>query len=248
MKRVQVWSSGGGVQSAAIAALIVTRVIEPPDLAVIVDTEREASTTWEYMDEVITPALASVGVTLDRVKKSDHCTVDLYSPKGEILIPAFTDFSEKVGKLPTYCSTEWKQRVMRRWASLLSSGPFDVWLGISTDEKHRVKQVEGKWQNRYPLIDGRMNRGDCIALVERLGWPAPPRSSCWMCPNRGPAEWQSLKMHSPTDFQKAVEFENQMRERDDSLWLTKDGLPLTDMDVTDRHDLFSRCDSGYCFT
>ena len=63
MKRTQLWASSGGVQSAAIAALIVQGHLRP-DLAVIIDTEREQSTTWEYMDEVITPALASVGVTL----------------------------------------------------------------------------------------------------------------------------------------------------------------------------------------
>lgn len=45
MTRTQLWASGGGVQSAAIAALIVQGYIRP-DLAVIVDTEREQSTTW----------------------------------------------------------------------------------------------------------------------------------------------------------------------------------------------------------
>jgi hypothetical protein len=35
------WSCGGGTQSAAIAALIVRGDIRKPDLAVIVDTERE---------------------------------------------------------------------------------------------------------------------------------------------------------------------------------------------------------------
>jgi enterochelin esterase-like enzyme len=43
-ERTQLWASGGGVQSAAIAALIVQGKLRP-DLAVIVDTEREQSTT-----------------------------------------------------------------------------------------------------------------------------------------------------------------------------------------------------------
>jgi hypothetical protein len=68
MSRTQLWASGGGVQSAAIAALIVTGKVAKPDFAVIVDTEREQSTTWQYMDSVIAPALASVGVTLNRVR------------------------------------------------------------------------------------------------------------------------------------------------------------------------------------
>ena len=248
--RVQVWSSGGGVQSAAIAALIVSGRIAPPDLAVIIDTEREASTTWWYMDEVITPQLRTKCVTLHRVAKSSHATVDLYSPAGDILIPAFTDLTGESGKLPTYCSNEWKARVMQRFASLSHpKAKFDVWLGISTDEMRRVKQPTGKWQNRYPLIEQRMNRGDCMALVESLGWPAPPRSSCWMCPNRGTKEWAYLKESASADFIKAVEFEKQIRKQDDALWLTQSGKPLEELDITSAPDMFTgRCDSGYCFT
>jgi 3'-phosphoadenosine 5'-phosphosulfate sulfotransferase (PAPS reductase)/FAD synthetase len=55
--RTQIWSSGGGVQSCAIAALIVRGVLQKPAYAVIIDTEREMSSTWEYMREVISPAL-----------------------------------------------------------------------------------------------------------------------------------------------------------------------------------------------
>jgi len=40
MERTQVWASGGGVQSTAIAALIVLGRLPKPDLAVIADTGR----------------------------------------------------------------------------------------------------------------------------------------------------------------------------------------------------------------
>ncbi|WP_259474093.1 hypothetical protein, partial [Pseudomonas syringae] len=51
-KRTQIWSSGGGTQSSAIAALICQGELSP-DLSIIVDTEREMSTTWDYMDAVL---------------------------------------------------------------------------------------------------------------------------------------------------------------------------------------------------
>ena len=51
MNRVQVWSSGGGTKSAAIAALICKNELMP-DIAIIVDTEREVQTTWDYHDYV----------------------------------------------------------------------------------------------------------------------------------------------------------------------------------------------------
>jgi hypothetical protein len=39
--RRRLWSSGGGTQSTAIAVLILQGRLPKPDLAVIVDTERE---------------------------------------------------------------------------------------------------------------------------------------------------------------------------------------------------------------
>ena len=85
--RTQIWSSGGGVQSTAIAALICLGELKP-DLAVIVDTERELSTTWDYLDTVVMPALESTGVELVKVPKSDYaflCCNCLYS-EAKILI------------------------------------------------------------------------------------------------------------------------------------------------------------------
>ena len=146
--RTQIWSSGGGVQSTAIAALIVQGKLPKPDLAVIADTERELSTTWTYMDAVTLPALASVGVTLHRVKKSKYATVDLYggADGNSLLIPAFTTQGDEIGKLPGFCSNEWKFRVVQRWATAEHGvKAATLWMGISTDETQRVNFPTGKW-------------------------------------------------------------------------------------------------------
>lgn len=244
--RTQIWSSGGGVQSSAIAALICMGELRP-DLAIIVDTERELSTTWDYLDRYVIPSLETAGVKLERVNKSEFATVDLMR-NDDILIPAFTTESGNVGKLPTYCSNEWKQRVMRRWAVSKGVKQADVWIGFTIDELKRVTTSIGKWQNRYPLIEKRMNRGDCIALVKRIGWPEPPRSSCWMCPNKPHNEWEWQKIHAPEDFQKAIEFEKEIQKADQDLWLTDTGKHLGETDFSKPDDMFSgRCDSGMCF-
>ena len=70
--------NGGGVQSAAIVALIVLGKLTKPDYAIIVDTEYEQSTTWEYLDNIIAPALRKKGLKIDRVNKSDFATVDVF--------------------------------------------------------------------------------------------------------------------------------------------------------------------------
>lgn len=250
MSRTQLWASGGGVQSAAIAALIVLGKFRP-DLAVIVDTEREQSTTWQYMDSVISPALATVGVVLNRVEKSDFATVDLYGgQEGEtLLMPVFTDQSGETGKLPGYCSNEWKRRVVQRWATSQGVEQSDMWLGISVDEMHRARQIKGKWASRFPLIEAGMNRGECVALVKRMGWPEPPRSSCYMCPNHTQHEWRDIRDNKPIDWQAAIWFDRDMRERDPNAFLHHDCVPLDQADLDEKNGvLFEHCDTGLCFS
>lgn len=249
--RTQVWSSGGGVQSNAIAVLIIQGKLPKPDLAVISDTEYERSTTWKYMEQYTLPALREAGVELHRVKKSDYATVDLY--RGDtILIPAYTTEEThntgKVGKLPTYCSNEWKQRVVRRWCNDQGVQQADIWIGMSTDEMRRLKTPTGKWQNKYPLIDLQMNRADCLALVERHGWPLPPRSACYMCPQQSYDEWQWQKQFSPADHEQAVRFEGEIQKHDEHLHLLDSAEPLSEVDFAKHESLPGFCQSGYCFT
>jgi len=247
--RTEIWSSGGGVQSSAIAALICQGELMP-DLSVIIDTERELSTTWAYLEKWVLPALEKAGLHLEIVPKSKYATVDL-TRNDDILIPAFTTESGEVGKLPTFCSNEWKQRVMRRWAVKEHDvKQANIWIGYTIDELARVTQPIGKWQNRYPLIERRMTRGDCIALVKRMGWPEPPRSACYMCPNKPHHEWEWQRINAPIDHQKAIDFEiNELQKRDSEMWLTDTGKPLSEADFTEPDDLFnSKCAGGNCFT
>jgi hypothetical protein len=248
--RRQIWASGGGVQSAAIAALIVQGKLRP-DLAVIADTHREQSTTWEYMESVIQPALSEVGVVLHRVPSREFATVDLYGGKdGEsLLIPIFTNQSGEIGKLPAYCSNEWKRRVVRRWANKVESCDSDMWLGISTDEMERMSLSDGKWTHRFPLIEFKMNRQDCQSLVAKMGWPQAPRSSCWMCPNHTQVEWRDIRDNKPDDWRNAVQFDKYIRKKDPHAYLHSDCVPLEDADLDDRNGVLfgHECNSGHCF-
>ena len=63
--RPVVWSYGGGVQSAAIAVLVLRGELPRPACIVMADTSREASATWAYLDGVVQPALAEVGLRVE---------------------------------------------------------------------------------------------------------------------------------------------------------------------------------------
>jgi hypothetical protein len=113
----------------------------------------------------------------------------------------------------------------------------------------RAKKGAGKWGKKYPLIDFRMNRTDCIALVKKMGWPEPPRSSCWMCPNHTQEEWRDIKENKPDDYKKAVFFDKYIRTKDKNVFLHSDGVPFDEVDLSDKNGvLFNHCDSGMCFT
>jgi len=253
-KRTQIFSSGGGVQSTAIAALIVRGDLPKPDLAVIVDTEREKSTTWKYLDSVTKPALASIGVEIHRVKKSKYTKYDLYFNSGQLAIPVYTTQGKTVGKMPTFCSDHWKTRIMQRWATKNGVKMAQKWLGFSVDEMHRaVKQINekpGKWMVRFPLLELGLTRHDCFAVIKDMGWPLPPRSNCWMCPNMHMREWREV-MAGP-DREKVIAFEREIRQRDKDVWLTDQCVPIEQADFSKQNETLwgdsgAHCESGMCF-
>lgn len=257
-----VWSCGGGTQSAAIAALIVLGKLPKPDAAVISDTGREASETWRYFESVLQPALAKVGVDLVRLPHSfdgtGWNTVDLWggTDGDTALVPAYTTHSgrKKIDLSMTgkYCSNEWKGRPVERYYRSLGLKGGLIWIGFSIDEFHRMRShdADAKWNHEYPLIERRMSRADCIALVIRMGWPTPPRSSCWMCPYRTNAEWRHLKAIDPDDFLRATAFEVELQAVDPTLHLHRSGRPIgsVDFDHGQRDMLDDSCNSGMCFT
>lgn len=254
MDRVTTWSYGGGTQSLAIAILVSQGRLPKPSLAVMVDTAREASETWEYHERYAVPLLASIGLTVE-IASHDLATVDLYSHKGQLLIPAYTGTS---GKLDTFCSNEWKARVVQRHLRSKGYGPkrpVVTWLGMSLDEVERLRPSSTKWQkHHWPLcFDARMTRGDCIALIHSFGWPDPPKSSCWMCPYRRNAQWTRLRDHYPEDWDKAVKLDQEIRERDSehAIYLHHSHVPLDqanlDVDEIKELPLFG-CDTGFCWT
>ena len=248
-----VWSCGGGVQSAAIAALIVSGELPKPDAAVMADTGREASETWMYFYSTLCGQLASVGVELVRLDHEKWSTVDLFGGADgtTALMPMFTN-RNGIGQTRKYCSNEWKSRPVDRYVRSLGMKRGVHWIGFSVDEFHRARShdPDAAWNQIYPLIDRRMSRADCQALVRRMGWPAAPRSSCWMCPYRSDAEWRHLKATDPGDFLMAKDVERTVQAIDANLFLHRSCKPLGEADFNESQGdlLLDQCGSGMCFT
>ncbi|MGD8170054.1 hypothetical protein ACQEXU_00220 [Vibrio sp. TRT 21S02] len=262
--RLQVLSSGGGTQSICMVVLIYIGAIPKPDLIIMADTEREASNVFDYHKRHIKPICDEMGVEFVIVPKSDWTNNDICTESDdETVLPAFfTEFNGRsakgeLGKQPGFCSSKWKVEPIQRYLNNrfgekeLTKRGVDFWIGMSFDERNRVKYPSGKWQKRYPLFEAEILREQAIQIVQDFGLPEPPRSACWMCPNRHDEEWIWMKENVPQDFAAARQFEQELQQDFPWLYLHKSGVKLGEIIFTTKpkqQDIFDQfCDTGMCF-
>jgi hypothetical protein len=229
-----------------------------PEYIGMADTSYEREAVWKYNERYTFPMLTDLGTAVD-VIPHDYATVDIESGNGDLLLP---DFTADGGKLPTFCSNEWKQRVYNRRLRELGYGPkkpVTKWLGFSLDEYDRMKPTGMKWiENAFPLLLGygiRYRRSELEKIILDFGWPLPPSSACDFCPNRNDPTWQEIKDNEPETWQSAIERDTWLRQPEQvekwgETYLHRSMIPLADVDLkaaeTDM-PLFNLCGSG-CWT
>tara|TARA_Y100000593_G_scaffold83350_1_gene156984 strand:+ start:1058 stop:1786 length:729 start_codon:yes stop_codon:yes gene_type:complete len=233
----------------------------PFDFAVFADTQDEPAPVYENMWH-----LACLGgppiVVGSRGSLSAHCldgaSGNLTSVKNPPLFTPSTDRSH--GMLRRKCTEDFKIAVIRstvrRWLGIAPRGAAPkvvMLLGITTDEAQRMKPSRVKWiEHSYPLIDLGMSRSDCHAWFRDRNLASPPKSSCWHCPYRSDAEWKRLKMSSPNDFQRAVDFDRSIRQGFKGMsapaaFVHSSLTPLDEVDFSDsQFELFGDECAGVC--
>jgi hypothetical protein len=266
--RLQVLSSGGGTQSSAMIVLAHMKAIPKPDIIVMADTGYEDTRVQAYQKKYIVPLCNDMEIDYVFPKRTDFTKVDIVSkPNGDKTLPPFFNTlngrkkdGDCAGKQPTWCSDLWKSDVIKKYLNKrygqlnLTRRGVDFWIGMSLDEKRRVKYPSGKWQKRYPLFESLILREQAIDIVEKYDLPTPPQSACWMCPNRHDKEWAYMKKHNQKDLIRAGNFERHLQSEFPFLWLHKTGVPIEKVDFESRFDKYKQedifnnfCDSGMCF-
>lgn len=237
---------GGGRQTMAMLCLIAKGILPKPDRIIIADTGREKSSTWDYLFAIAEPLAQSFGMNIEIAPRS-LAYVDLYGHNGDLLLPVYT----ATGKMTAFCSTEWKARVVRRFLTAQGVGAVINWIGFALDERKRVKGTEGR---AFPLLDLGLTKRDCIQIISDAGFPLPPPSSCWMCPNMPNEEWRYIRDNYPVDFERACALDEEIREQDifnggGGVWLHHSRQPLrtADLDIEDRAEPQRQCGLGMCF-
>lgn len=255
--RVQLWSCGGGRQSAGIAALIVQGRLPKPDHAAMVALEWEKRTTFDYVNAYIRPAMRRLGIPFTYVSRKKYATHDFWggTDRDSLLLPVYSDESGTLSKLPEFCSDKWKREPMLRWANEQcewKARGVDCWMGISWEERSRRRAARKLWfAPVYPLLDmlpRPLHVSACVQAVLELGWPEPPRSRCTHCPNQSDAEWAEL---TPAEFEAVCVREDEWRKVDPHAFAHKPLIPLRQVTLNPAADgdgLFSGgCQAGMCF-
>lgn len=132
----------------------------------------------------------------------------------------------------------------------------EQWIGISFDEVIRMKPSFEPWQrHRWPLVERRMKRRDCLDWLRRRDYPEPPKSSCIGCPFHSDALWRQLRRDDPEAWADAVLVDGAIRTgvrgTRGEIFLHRSALPLGEVDLStaaDRGqaDLFGNECTGLC--
>lgn len=227
---LRVISLGWGVQSFTLVAMVALGELEPVDFAIHADTTHEYSGTYAFAAKQ-TPWLEVRGVKVVTVNNAQPMP-ELTSYKTDL--PAYTWNGKTNGELKRQCTGDWKIAPMRRYIqSVRNRQPVEQWIGISLDEFQRMRDSDVKYiTNRYPLVDKRMTRNDCVNWLKVHALEVPPKSSCVFCPFHNAAEWRKIKA-SPVDWAEAVSVDRAIRKARTpyDLFVHSSRKPLEDVDL-----------------
>jgi len=234
-----------------------------PEYAIFADTQNEPESVYSWL-EWLDERLPFPIVRITKGCLRDAVLTVRTSRKGNSYtnsnVPAFLKTSglRKEGKQMRQCTRDFKIDIIlrevrklaapsiRQWKSSNKSLPIPViqWIGISRDEIFRIKPSRLPYiSHRWPLIELGMTRWKCLDWMKDKGYPPPPRSACVFCPYHSDAEWRRLRDQEPSEFKKAVKFEQEYQialsriERRQAVpFLHRSLLPLDQVDFSTDED------------
>ena len=235
-------SYGGGVQSTALVVLAMQRGWQIDEIVHVDLLDAEAPNTREYVKYFANWLWETHrrGITI--------LQRDLY---GDMLArPAFTPAPWRAADgsfmLKRQCTRQYKVEPIRRYLyDKYKREKIRLMLGISVDEFYRMRDSGFKRiENVYPLVDERLTRNDCRAILERAGLATPPKSSCWFCPYRSARSQAELLKQYPMLREMAAVLER--RINDERRARGKDEIVVLKADtLSDQSDF---CEEGFCDT
>jgi len=189
-----VLSYGGGVNTTALMVMLVRKEM-PFDVAVFADTGGEIPETYQYLD-VAQRYLERHGVEFKVVRSKSGTLYD--TCKRRNVIPS---------KIWRWSTRDYKITPIHAYYRSLGTH-IREYMGIAYDEVGRMKASKEDYiTSEFPLIDWKMTREDCIAVIKSAHLPLPVKSGCYFCPFQDQHRWKELHDKHPELFEKALELE-----------------------------------------
>lgn len=229
------------MQSTALLALAAKGIIDfPTFLFSNVGDDSENPGTLRYIREIASPFAQRHGICVEILEKvrrdgrTDTLWQLLHRPEARSIPIPVRMANGAPGR--RNCTADFKIKVISKWLQghgATADRPATVGIGISVDEIHRAnrRRAEPNQRVSYPLLDLGLRREDCIRLIEEVGLPVPPKSSCFFCPFHTTDEWRRQRQTEPALFSKSEELERFSNSRRaalgrDDVYLTRYGIPL----------------------
>jgi hypothetical protein len=233
-----------------MAMMAAVGEIEAPDAAIFADTGSEPGPVYDWLDWLE----GQLTFPVYRVSAGSVIGEDVVAPGGHRReTPPFFTINEEGsrGQLAQKCTRHYKARAidraakamagLRPGARLPSEPVVEQWKGFTTDEITRAKPSTEPWRVfRWPLLELRMSRPDCIEWFRRRG-AHPPKSACKLCPYRSNAGWRWMRDNAPEDFREAIEIDRAIRPgfqgtNARACFVHPDRVPLEEVDLSTAED------------
>lgn len=279
---------GGGVQTGTIVEMIAVGVLPKPDVVISADTGDEPAyiyRQWErdrqLLDTVGVPFfIVKNGNMIEDLYSGGRFAAMPFFTRQKIERNGFgksaTFFQH--GKMRRQCTSEYKivpiERKIRE--ILLERGLatrrktdaivvkknvlVESWIGYTLDEVERVGRMRASpWQTfRFPLLEMRMTKSDCVRWLEENGKPARLSSACKKCPLISNAQRRQIRDNDPDGWAETLKFDADLRSvplriaktANGELFLSDKLIPLAEVDIDESENqltLFS-CSQWNCAT
>lgn len=212
MKGKKLVSYGGGVNSTALAILLLQKGLRYP--VVYSDLGSEMPETVEYVEKFkkwlidnyqVEMTVLNPKITPEyfdpRLRK--HDSIESYCI-GQGIVPL---------RMARWCTKDWKIRPIQKWGK--KHGILTHLIAFSSEESHRSLNSNDKIKikKEYPLIEWDIDRDRCKEIITKAKLPVPPKSSCFFCMYRKKREWAILKANYPDLFERASKIEEAASNR-----------------------------------
>ena len=195
-KQKFVVSYGGGINSTAMIIWLIKNK-RPIDYVIFSDTGNEVPETYQYITQHMKPYLQKHNISF--VTVYNYRKISLWTRC--IIRRVFPDMYKR------WCTRDFKVRPIHRFYRTLKSHIIE-YMGIDYGEIKRMKlSIDDHITKDYPLIDNKIDRDACIAIITQAKMPIPVKSGCFFCPYNSKERWVWLKKNHPDLYKLSEQLE-----------------------------------------